>query len=353
MPSSYYFMQLALKQEVEELESELDNQRKAQISTFKKTVDVHKRGSTSQEKTTEAGGTTDDLKRKITIMEHQLSKQQQKLSQTQAHNKQLKDQIDSLRKERLIFDKIYRNLEKELNTKKMALNKIIQEAEAAYIMRENALSNIEKTKEMVDEKRKQYEKNWQELEKMINAQSEKKAENVKEEKELESKDETKKNLNIAEMRIEESKLTEECKSNENKIQQYRETFEAIKKEIDISDIKDVTEQFSKTDQENNTLNQYVIELLKELQELESQIQTTKKKINDYNCQNSENEQLREEAKKKLEAKISQTYAQIEKSKQKYAETIKTVNALKIGIKSLYDAIVTEKGQKEESGHEGV
>ena len=53
---------------------------------------------------------SEDIKRKIKSQEYRVDKLKQKYNQTIAQNKQLKDQIDALRRERVIFDKIYKNL---------------------------------------------------------------------------------------------------------------------------------------------------------------------------------------------------------------------------------------------------
>lgn len=53
---------------------------------------------------------SEDIKRKIKSQEYKLDKLKQKCNQTSADNKHLRDQIDALRKERVIFDKIYKNL---------------------------------------------------------------------------------------------------------------------------------------------------------------------------------------------------------------------------------------------------
>lgn len=41
-----------------------------------------------------------------------------------AHNRALKEQIDSLRKERLVFDSVYRKLQKELGDKKAEMEQV-------------------------------------------------------------------------------------------------------------------------------------------------------------------------------------------------------------------------------------
>lgn len=55
-----------------------------------------------------------------------------------ATNKQLREQIDALRWERVVFDDIYKKLEEELEQKWKTMYKVIQEAEKAYEQRTRA-----------------------------------------------------------------------------------------------------------------------------------------------------------------------------------------------------------------------
>jgi coiled-coil domain-containing protein 63/114 len=53
-------------------------------------------------------------------LENKLEKQRQKYNQAVAHNRELRDQIDVLRRERVVFDKIYQNLVKKRTILKTA-----------------------------------------------------------------------------------------------------------------------------------------------------------------------------------------------------------------------------------------
>ena len=84
----------------------------------------------------------EELHRKIKTLENKLDKQLQKYNQAIGQNKQLRAQIDSVRRERVVFDNIYKKLEGELNEKKKTMVRIIEQAETAYHAREAAKSEM-------------------------------------------------------------------------------------------------------------------------------------------------------------------------------------------------------------------
>lgn len=78
------------------------------------------------------------LQKQIKILENRLDKANQKFNEAIAHNKDLRESIDSLRRERVIFDNIYRKLEKELHNKRKDMANIIEIANSAYEERDRA-----------------------------------------------------------------------------------------------------------------------------------------------------------------------------------------------------------------------
>ena len=58
------------------------------------------------------------IAKQIAILENRLDKALKKYNEALAHNKKLRENIDNLRRERLVFDQIYKKLEKELAEKK-------------------------------------------------------------------------------------------------------------------------------------------------------------------------------------------------------------------------------------------
>ena len=54
----------------------------------------------------------------------------------------MRQTIDSLRRERVVFDELYKKMEKELNDKKIKMAEIIENANSAYEHRDNANENL-------------------------------------------------------------------------------------------------------------------------------------------------------------------------------------------------------------------
>ena len=84
----------------------------------------------------------EQLQKQIQILENRLDKANQKFNEAIAHNKKLRADIDSLRRERVIFDNIYRKLEMELHKKRKHMADIIEIANTAYEERDKAQEQL-------------------------------------------------------------------------------------------------------------------------------------------------------------------------------------------------------------------
>lgn len=71
------------------------------------------------------------LIKEIKNLENRLDKSNQKFNQTIAYNKKLREEIDTLRRERLVFEQIYSKLTSDLETKKKEMEKIVKIANTA------------------------------------------------------------------------------------------------------------------------------------------------------------------------------------------------------------------------------
>ena len=78
------------------------------------------------------------FQKQIWILENRLDKVNQKFNVAISKNKELWEGIDSLRRERVIFDNIYWKLEKELHHKREEMANIIEVANSAYEERDRA-----------------------------------------------------------------------------------------------------------------------------------------------------------------------------------------------------------------------
>merc|ERR1712072_1601730 len=81
--------------------------------------------------------------------------------------KKIRAEIDTLRRERAVFDDIYRKLENELQQKKKEMANIIEQANAAYEARDSAQAQMAALKQQADKEHAEFEKEWTELGRLI------------------------------------------------------------------------------------------------------------------------------------------------------------------------------------------
>jgi len=62
------------------------------------------------------------IQKQIRILENRLDKALVKFNEAIAHNKSLRDTIDDLRRERIVFENIYRKMERELQDRKQQVS---------------------------------------------------------------------------------------------------------------------------------------------------------------------------------------------------------------------------------------
>ena len=82
------------------------------------------------------------IAKQIKVLEHRLHRALVKFNEAIAANKDLREEIDNLRRERVVFDGIYKKLQLELAEKKKRMAEIIEVANVAYEARDRAQTEI-------------------------------------------------------------------------------------------------------------------------------------------------------------------------------------------------------------------
>merc|ERR1712228_255986 len=111
--------------------------------------------------------TSKTIQKNIRMLENRLDKALVKYNEALGHNKKLRGTIDNLRRERIVFDGIYKKLENDLLTIKNEMASIISEANTAYVSRDYAQAEMLRLKSEADTEQKQFENEWKELTKLI------------------------------------------------------------------------------------------------------------------------------------------------------------------------------------------
>ena len=104
-----------------------------------------------------------NLLNQIKILENRLDKTSQKFNDVVTMNANLKIEINSLKKERKIFDKLYQKLENQLEKKKRDIAKVIKLANNSYTERDIINMKIEKLKQESQQRTKEFENDLKEL----------------------------------------------------------------------------------------------------------------------------------------------------------------------------------------------
>lgn len=255
-----------------------------------------------------------------------------------------------------MFDKIYEKLEKELKEKKVEMQKIIEQAEQAYKSRETAKKEMKMLKGTAQKEQEEFQVEWNKLGELIEDDKQNKdfinlQQNAKDEQRKQRQKDNVETLEEKEQKLKEKRnettrqLTKETGStqaNLSKVEDYEDAFKSIKQATSIEDINDLVKEFEEAETNNFSLLRYVESLSTEIKELEDETQAVRSEIQvlrlNYRGPWAAEENNREKILKKLNAELEKTEAETKEYEEQYMETIKTINSLKIGIKSIFDRI---------------
>mmetsp|Transcript_15602 Transcript_15602/g.39576 ORF Transcript_15602/g.39576 Transcript_15602/m.39576 type:complete len:194 (+) Transcript_15602:785-1366(+) len=106
---------------------------------------------------------TKQTMKQIRILENRLDKALVKFNESLSFNKTLRDEIDNLRRERVVFDNIYKKLGKELQEKKASMAEKVELSNLAYEARDQALAETTALRTLMDKEQSAFEDEWSEL----------------------------------------------------------------------------------------------------------------------------------------------------------------------------------------------
>jgi chromosome segregation ATPase len=273
---------------------------------------------------------TQMITKQIRILENRLDKALVKFNEALSHNRGLRDKIDNLRRERVVFDGIYKKMERELHDKKKEMAGLIEEANLAYESRDQAQAEIAQLRASSEKERAAFETEWKELGKLI--EKDKKIRDFMKLKEREraSNDpgEKAKGGGARGGRADQQVALE-------RVQSYEEAFAKIQQATGISDIDELVSTFINAEDQNFSLFNFVNELNNEIEKLEEQIAEIRSEIEKYRGQGVNTDNQRKKILQDLEERLARTQGKSEQYENRYNAAMKTMNALKNGIHSIF------------------
>lgn len=309
---------------------------------------------------------------KVRMLENRLDKSLVKFNEALASNKQLRTRIDSMRQERVVFDGIYKKLERELHEKKKEMSAIIDDSNNAYQERDKAASEMQALKAQSEKDRADFEKDWKELGQLIE-QDRKLREKLRADMDKSSGSPQTGMSRMSPTGSPNGALTnamdlapnaggmgawngkeKEAPLPQDKVKMYEEAFAKIADATDITDVDEIVQRFLEDEDKNFSLFNYVNDLNSDIEILELQISDVKVEIEKYKGQGVSTDTQRKQILRSLEERLQRTESKADEYQVRYETAMKTVNQLKAGIASIFSRIGCASTSVEEMlGNQGV
>ncbi|KAJ8605902.1 hypothetical protein CTAYLR_004194 [Chrysophaeum taylorii] len=309
------------------------------------------------------------LTRQIKILENRLAKALQKFNEQNAANKQIRDRIDELRRERVVYDGIYKKLEKELHQKRKEMVAIIEDSKVAYQKSDKARAELKAMKAQVAKEKEDFEREWAELGRLMEQDRRERdalalrdakspdarpprdviEESVPSSKEDQAKkEEEKKPQPTQQQQQQQQQFTRE------QIQNFEETFANIKEATGATSIKELVDMFQDIEQKNFSLFNSINELNSDIEQSELAIAETKLEIERYKGQGVSTDTQRKKIIRSLEEQLARTEQKTEEYEVKHQNAQRNINQLKTGIHSIFSRLGCASTSVEEMlGNQGV
>jgi chromosome segregation ATPase len=283
--------------------------------------------------------------KQIRILENRLDKALQNFNNAITANKALREQIDTLRRERVVFDDIYRKLENELQSKKKEMANIIEQANAAYEARDSAQAQMASLKQQADKEHAEFEKEWRELGRLIEndkrmkefMRTKAKQSIVPQTGELTMAQEDRHRKKITRNAWDTAKHLVTIHSNQEKATGFETAFERIQKATGICDIDELVQNFVHAEDQNFSLFKYNNELSADIEKLEHQIAEYRE---EYVALSGSGSKKEDTEKVKILETLEEKWNDIDRKaihyEVKYQESQQTLMHVREGIKNMFN-----------------
>ena len=270
----------------------------------------------------------DAVNRQLAVLENRLDHSLVQFNEVLRANKELRDQIDTLRGEREVFDAIYRQLEGELQEKKKEMAFVIEVSNIAYEERDNNAQVLANLRAFAQDEMQSFSETFRELDELLE-EDRKMKEQVKlrlsqlEKKEKSLHDDDGERAASAKRRRGLPTGSKGSASGSGVLittqggsaasadgttdtatlaQQYEEIAAKIRQATDIPDLDEIVRRFISAEEDNFSLFSYVNDLGKEIESLEGQRATLLREIDSVTLGNAADQERRSQL-RDLECKL--------------------------------------------------
>ena len=285
----------------------------------------------------------------IRILENRLDKANQKFNDAIEYDKNLRNEIDKLRKERFFFENIYKKLEKDLEKIRKDISKNLEEAYDNYEQRDVNQEGFENLKAQMIKKETEYTNILSGIANEMNIRNtRKKAQEKKELKSFKMDEDNSLTNKKYNRKLKSEQFQQQQDNLHDRLQNLQFKFEKMKEFTNQKDIFALCNNFKNNVQENFDLFLSITMISNEAKKLESEIKEMEEEIDVYKkFKNSKKEvernNLISELKLKTE-KLKQKKEEYDNDTKKYLEQFKQI---KDHIKNLFDSLKCEEEMTDE------
>lgn len=305
------------------------------------------------------------IQKQIRVLDNRLDKCLTKFNETVANNRSLRTKIDEYRRERIVFDGIYKKLERDLHERKKEMAAIIDDSKSAYQARDKSQSEMAALQQHAEKERVEFESEFKELGDLIKQQQVmleqlrlKQFERTNEESVKQqsiTSDGTHGEMNSA---INSWGVGNKDKNmaplSQEKLQSYEDMLLKIQESTGLTDIQEIINKFLEAEEQNFSLFNYVNDINTEIERLEHSISNMRGQIEKYRGQGMSSDTQRKKTVRDLEDKLSKTDKKAAEYEARYQVAVRTITQLKNGIQSIFTRIgATSASVDEMLGNQGV
>lgn len=329
---------------------------------------------------------------------------------TPLQNKSLRERIDRLRMDRVVYDNVYKRLERCLHEKKKEMGQVIEDAKRVCVARDKAKSELAIMKQQAEKEKAEFEREWRELGRLIEEdrqtreamkkklESEHRGQRHQQQPRLAppaagggspsrsvgktedsfpikkgpvsggggaavgpastntAKDKATAASTSATLASAATPTTDPLLSlSPEKLQLYEDAFAKVQEATGINDIDEMVNKLLEAEEKNFSLFNYVNELNNEIDQLELLIGENKVEMEKHKGQGSSADTQQKRLARVGEDRLQRIKTKADEYGLKYSTATKTINQLKTGIHGIFSRLgcASTSPMEEMLGNQGV
>ena len=282
----------------------------------------------------------------LRIIEKRTNQGIDKLNSLNTESETLRKRIDEMRQERVVYDGIYKKLEKELHLKTRDMSRVIEEGRRAIVARDRIKDEVQNLRQVYEEEMKEYEKDRNELFRLQECnKTERQSRKFRTHPQSKKLDKAKRlDSDSDNLSSPENVGSISCAGlRQNSLLKYLESPKdiaaAIVKATGVTCIDEVVRILSESTNKTFSLFQYCSDINADIEELEIKLEGIREQI-----ELEKRNQRHTPHKRKIDFLQEQKSALLEKTtrcRTRIVQSRKAIDQMKTAIKSMFDTVGCE------------